>query len=218
MRWTLLALLALGTLLTEASADVRFLPQEFERADVIAIERDDRDLYGFDAMTGRRASIRLEIGETILFEEARGRVGVVLTDRRALAISPGAGFQEFRYRVRERAPRFAWVEDQVALVLTAKRVLGFVGSRGIWVEEPLSPSETSEGLRVGATVGVVTTNRRALGLGISTAGFVATDLQIKEDLESISATDTLATIRTNRRILVFSTSSGNWTERDRRLR
>ena len=137
MRILLLVLAVLVVVLPTASAEVPLFPEEFERADVIAIERDGREFFGFDSLTGRRARIRLEIGEVVLFEQARGRVGLVLTDRRALGIGVGTGFQEFRYQVREKPAEVGLVEDQIALVVTSKRVLGFLGTRGGWVEEPL---------------------------------------------------------------------------------
>ncbi len=213
-----LVLSAFLAVLPTASAEVPFFPEEFDRADVIAIERDGRELFGFDSLTGRRAQIRLEIGEVVLFEQARGRIGLVLTDRRALGIGAGTGFQEFRYQLREAPPAFGLVEDQVALVVTPKRVLGFLGTRGGWVNEQFSPNELVQALRVGAAVGVVTTNRRALGLATRARHFVAENLRVKEKLESISARDTLATVRTNRRILVFGSLRASWIVQDRRLR
>jgi hypothetical protein len=218
MRISLLILSAILAVQSTASAELPLFPEQFERADIIAIERDGHELFGFDSVTGRRARVRLEIGETVLFEQARGRIGLVLTDRRALGIGAGTGFQEFRYQLREEPPAFGLVEDQVALVITPKRVLGFLGTRGGWVDEQFSPNERVQALRVGAAVGVVTTNRRALGLGTQGRHFVAEKLRVKEELESISAQDTLATVRTNRRILVFGSPRSSWVVQDRRRR
>lgn len=214
----LAALTWLGLAAGPASAQVQLFADEFERADVISIERDGRDLYGFDAVTGQRSTLRLEIGENVFFLETSGRVGLVLTDRRALALGPGTGFRQARYRVHETPPERGLVEDQVALVATPKRVLGFLGGRGVWIEEDLSPREAAEGIRVGAAVGVVATNRRALGLGTGSSRFIEETLRVREDLESITSRDTLATIRTSRRILVFGALRGRWSEQDRRVR
>ena len=215
---SLVWLLWIGFAAGAASAQVGLFADEFERADVISIERDGRDLFGFDAVTGRRSTLRLEIGELVQFTETSGRVGLVLTDRRALALGPGTGFQQARYRVHEAPPVRGLVEDQVALVVTPKRVLGFLGRRGVWIEEDLSPRETAEGIRIGAAVGVVATNRRALGLGAGSTRFIEETLRVREDLESITSRDTLATIRTSRRILVFGALRGRWSEQDRRVR
>ena len=204
------------TLSLVSSAQVRLLPDEVEIVDVIAIERDRRDVFAFDALTGRRSRIRLELGETVYFEDSRGRVGLVLTDRRALGVASGVGWQELRYRLQEVAPEIGLVEDRLALVVTDRRVLGFIG-RGAWVEERLTPYEVVSALRIGSAVGVVITNRRALGLAPDLARFVETDLQLKEDLESVAARDTQGTIRTNRRIMVFSAPRGFWSEQDRKI-
>jgi hypothetical protein len=199
-----------------ADAQVRLFPDEVERVDVIAIERDGRDLYSFDALTGRRSRIRLEVDEEVYFDRSRGRIGMLLTDRRALAVAPGIGWQELRYQLQERAPDTALVENQVALVVTDRRALGFT-DRGSWIEERITAHESVEAIRVGSAAGVVATNHRALGLAPERRRFVVTDLQVKEKLESISAQGTLVTLRTSRRILVFSAPRASWTEQKRSL-
>ncbi|HIF93535.1 MAG: hypothetical protein ABGX04_12355 [Myxococcales bacterium] len=197
-------------------AQVPLFPDEIERIDVIAVERDGRDIFAFDSLTGRRAEIRLEIGEEVVFEASRGRLGIVMTNRRALGVAAGSGWKELRFRLQESAPTVALVEDRVAILVTSRRVIGFV-SRGDWIVGNLSPHESTEAVRVGVSVGVVATNRRALGLAVDADRFVAADLQVKESLESVVAGDTLATVRTNRRILVFSGPAGIWTEQRRKI-
>jgi hypothetical protein len=204
------------TLPLMSSAQVPLLPDEIEIVDVIAIERDRRDLYAFDALTGRRSRVRLESGEDVRFERSRGRVGLVLTDRRALAVAPGVEWQELRYRLHEKVPDIGLVEDRLAVVVTDRRALGFSGA-GAWVEERFTPRESVDALRVGSAVGIVITNRRAMGLAPDLGHFVETDLQLKEELESVTARDTQGTLRTNRRILVFSAPRGFWSEQARQI-
>ncbi len=102
----------------EAVAQISLYPAEVERLDVLSIQQDGRDLYAFNSLTGSRARVRLEIEELVLFNESRGRVGIVLTDRRALGLTVGGNFQEVRYRLAERVPDFAVVSERVALVAT----------------------------------------------------------------------------------------------------
>lgn len=142
----------------------------------------------------------------------------MLTSRRALAIAPGSGFLEVRYQPSEVPPEMGLVDDQIALIATPKRVLGFVGDGGRWVEERLSPRETAEVIRVGTAVGVVATNRRVLGIGPKKRKFESAGLRVREVVESVSAQDTLATLRTNKRILVFGALRGGWTIQDRSIR
>ncbi len=199
-----------------ARAQVPLLPDEVERIDVIAIERDVRDLFAFDALTGRRSAIRLEIAENVLFQQSRGRVGIVLTDRRVLGVAPGTGWLETRLLLQEQPAELALVEDRLALVVTNRRALAFVGGGG-WVDELFTPNEHAEAIRAGAAAGVVATNRRALGIAPSLPRFVAESLRVREQLESVSAQDTLVTLRTDRRILVFSAPRAFWSEQKRRL-
>jgi hypothetical protein len=199
-----------------SGAELGLLPDEIERIDVITVERDGRELFAFDALTGRRSTIRLELGEEVRFERSRGRVGLVLTDRRALGVATGVGWQEMRYRLQEKAAETGLVEDRLAVVVTGRRALGFLGV-GVWVEERFTPHESVEALRVGSAVGIVITNRRALGLAPDVEHFVETAIQLKEELESVSARDTQGTLRTNRRILVFSAPRAFWSEQSRQI-
>ncbi len=217
----LLALpVALGLLAVAAGgarAQVSLYPDEVERLDVITIQQDGRNLFAFNAITGSRARVRLDVEEVVLFNESRGRVGIVLTDRRALGVTIGGSFQEARYRLSERAPDYAVVSERVALVPTNRRALGFVGQLGGWIEESFMPGEFLEAVRVGASVGIATTNRRALGLAPDLGLFASLPFRLKESLESIDAQDTLATLHTDQRILVFSGPRAAWTFRVRDL-
>lgn len=122
---------ALGLGASPAQAKNSLFPDEVERIDVIVIEVDDRDVFGFDALSGRRSATRLEIGERIVFSESRGRIGLLLTDRRALGIAPGIGFQEIRYRIGEGAPEVGLIEDRIALVVTERRAIGLAPDRSL---------------------------------------------------------------------------------------
>ena len=211
-----LSLLALLLVAPAAKAQVPLFVDEVERVDVIAIERDGRELYAFDALTGRRSTIRLAVGEDVSFIQARGRVGVVVTDQRVLGVGAGTSWIEERFRLQEVAPVTALVEDRIGMVATSRRVLAFAGTAG-WVEETLSPNEQPTALRVGSGVAVVMTNRRALGISPTLGRFVPEALRIHEELESLTTQDTLVSARTDRRILVFSAPRARWTEQKRRI-
>lgn len=211
-----LVLLALFSAVV-AEAQVALFPDEVERVDVIAIERDGRELYAFDSLTGGRVSVRLEVAEEVLFEASRGRIGVVVTDRRALGVAPGRDWGEFRFRLDEAPAESVLVEDRLALLVSNRRALAFNGALG-WIDEALAPNEFATAVRVGAAVGVVTTNRRALGIAPSRRDFASEAFQVRESLESVTTQDTLVTVRTPRRILVFSAPRGTWSTQKRRLR
>lgn len=197
-------------------AQVPLLPDEVERVDVIAIEVDGRDVYAFDALTGQNSTLRLEVAERIVFEKSRGRVGIVLTDRRVLGVAAGLGWSELRLGIQEEVPSTVLVEDRIAVLASNRRALAFTGSGG-WLSEGFSPGESTISIRVGAAVGLITTNRRALGAAPGSGRFVAKDLQVREVLESVGTQDTLATLRTDRRILVFSAPRALWSEKKRKI-
>ena len=50
--------------------------------DQIALDVIDRDVWGFDAVGGGRNKVRLELGESVLATGQRGRLALVVTDRR----------------------------------------------------------------------------------------------------------------------------------------
>ncbi len=203
--------LALAALVAgPALAQVPLLPDEVQTVDVIAIERDGRDLHAFDAVGGRRTTVRIEVGEELFFERSRGRIGLVLTDRRALGVAAGGSWSELRFGAQEEVPEGAVVEDRVAVFVSGRRAVGFLDD-GSWVVERLTPSETPTAVRAGSIVGLVTTDRRALGLAPVQRRFVEVSLSPREVLESVTVQDALVTLRTPRRILAFSALRGSWT-------
>ena len=183
--------------------------------DVLSVQRIGRDLVAIGARGGGQRTLRLQIGERVLFQEARGRVGVVLTDRRVLAVTDrSAAWQEERYRNAESVSTEALLGDRVALVTTEQRVLGFDGGSGNIVEDTIGPREKLLWTGVGANVAVAVTDRRALGLSPLRGGFFPVSLRVGEQLESVTTEANLATVLTSRRLLIFRASSGSWEERN----
>lgn len=225
-RWAIATAVArvfawVGLLAVSAPDDVRaqvgLFPDEVERLDVITIARDGRNLLAVSSVSGTQAKLRLDLDEVVLFKESRGRVAVVLTDRRALAITVSGSFQQIRYRLMEEPPERAILSQRIVMVPTPRRVLAFVGPQGVWIEEDFTPGEHVEAIRAGAAVGIATTNRRALGLAPEVGRFNSLPIRIKEELQSIEVEDTLATIYTDQRILVFTGPRGIWTFQGREL-
>lgn len=191
-------------------------PSEVELEDVIAIEMFERDLFAYDLLGTGRSSIRLEIGEALLWSDARGRVGLALTDRRMLAASPGSeSWQEVRYQVHETAATSAFLGKRVGMVVTEKRALGFDGSNGRWIEIPFGPQERVNDARVGDATAVVLTNRSAYGLSPDAGGFFQVKLSVQERVEGLRVRSNSATVSTSKRLLVFRAPAGSWTEERR---
>jgi len=211
------ALLALAVLWpTRGRAQVDFPPNadQFELLDVLELVVLPHELLAIDARGGGQTAIDLELGENVLWHRTRGRVGLVVTDRRILAVSTiSAAWQDTRLRRTEKPPAGAELGGRVALVTTRTRAIGFSGTTGNIIVSGLGPREVVQRMAVGENVGVILTDRRALGLSAAVGGFFETPLRLAEDVESVSALANLVTITTAERILIFRGPSGSWEER-----
>jgi hypothetical protein len=186
--------------------------------DQIEIVFENRDVIAFGAPGGSQ-SIRLELGEDVIWYGVQGAVGIVLTDRRVLSVSSLAGsFSETRYLRSERPPDVALLGDRVALIATTERALGYDGGSGNMVEYRYGPQERVLAVRADANIGVVVTDRDLLGMSPFVGGFFTTDFHISERLERVSLAPNLATVTTSRRYLVFRSGTSIWTERKRTLK
>ncbi|UCE86290.1 MAG: hypothetical protein JSU66_00655 [Deltaproteobacteria bacterium] len=208
------ARLLLGLLLlVPLAADAQRL-DEVPLEDILQVLVLDREIFAIDAVGGGQLALRLEIGEQVLFARTRGRVGVVLTDRRVLAVTNrSAAWQQERYRAAEVPQTEALLGDRVALVTTSQRVLGFDGGSGNLIAADIGPREVLTASAVGGNVVAVVTSRRALGLSPRAGGFFPIAIQLGERIESVTADSNFATVVTSRRILVFQAPSGAWVER-----
>ncbi len=209
----------LAALLLCATAPARAQePDEVPLEDLLELIHLEHQILAVDAEGGGQTAIELELGENVLWSRSRGRVGVVLTDRRVLAVATGsAAWQVARYRRTEQVPSGALLGDRVALLHTADRVLAFNGSSGNLVEYRLGPQEYVVDSRTGANVALVITNRAALGMSPQAGGFFRVSLQVRERIVELIPRSNLATLRTDRRLLVFRGPSGTWEERDLEL-
>lgn len=184
--------------------------------ELIEIVVMEDEILGVDAESGGSSVVRRRLGEPVLWTGVRGRVGVVITDQRVLAISPRTGgWQEAAYERGERPARYAELGDRVALIVMPGRVLGFLGTVGRWVQVRLGPQEDLRAQSVGANVAVVVTSRAAIGLSPEAGGFFSIRLQLRERIAEVSARSNLATVNTDQRVLVFRAPTGTWAERRR---
>lgn len=207
------ALLVAALLVAGAAGAERRAPGETPLADVLQILLLERDVVAIDGLAGTELRQRLELGEEVLFAESRGRVGVVLTDRRVLAVAVRSGsWQEARLRRGEPPPSGAFLGERVALVVTPKRAIGFDGGSGNLVERSLGPRERVLAADASGAVGVIVTDRRALGVSPFAGGFFVAKLRLDESLEGLVATGNVATVRTTRRVLSFQAVTGAWVE------
>ncbi|HXK21490.1 MAG TPA: hypothetical protein VMS55_02315 [Myxococcota bacterium] len=178
---------------------------------------EENTVIAFDAQGGSIAQ-NLELGEQVYWHGAQGAVGIVLTDRRILAIAANSGsFQEARYGRGESAPGEVLLGDRVAIMATSQRALGFDGGSGNLIEYRFSPQESLVTTGTGANVVVVVTDRKLLGLSPFVGGFFTTPLFVRERVERISPSPNLVTVQTDHRYLTFRSDSTIWTELNRPL-
>jgi hypothetical protein len=210
------ALLAvLGLPAAPATAQIGEVPL----SDVLQVLVVDRELIAVDAIGGGQTTLRLRLGENVLWTGARGKVGVGLTDQRMLAVTTqSAAWQQLEYQRTERPLTSALLGDRVALMITARRAIGFDGGSGNLVETSLGLRESVLATRVGENVAVVVTDRRAFGVSPFAGGFFEINVLLHERLESVNADSNLVTVTTDRRVLIFRAPSGSWEERRRTLR
>ena len=174
-----------------------------------------REILAVDAGGGGQIEERLLSGERVLWTESQGRVGVVLTDQRFLAVSTiSASWQSVRHLRGEHMPEGAALGDRVALLLTNKRAIGFDGNTGNLIERSIGPGEPILGSAVGENVAVVVTPRRALGLSPFAGGFFQTPIRVGEQLESVVAQANMVTLTLTHRLLFFRAPTGTWEERN----
>ena len=182
--------------------------------DLLEILVLERELVAVDAAGGDQIVVTLNLGEQVLWSGARGKVGVVLTDQRALAVAvESAAWREMRFQRAERPPEEAMLGDRVALVVTSKRALAFNAGGTRFLEYRLGTGETLLASRVGENVGVVVTDRKALGFSPSAGGFFELRLQPRERVASVEARSNIVTVSTDRRVLIFRAPAGAWSER-----
>jgi hypothetical protein len=155
--------------------------------------------------------IRLEGREKVRWFTAKGAVGVVLTDRRFLTVSPtSSGWREARLWASDGRSPGVELAANVALLISPKRVLGFSGRSGLLTETRLTPQEVVLATGADEHVGVVVTNRRTLGWASRFGGSAEHALNVHESFESLRVRGTTASVRTSKRVLIFGSSSGLW--------
>jgi hypothetical protein len=178
----------------------------------------DRELLAIDAWSGGRTAVDLSRNEEILWSGVRGRVALVVTDRRAVATVPGAGWTERLFGVSESRPYKIVIGDRVAMLVTDRRVLGFEGVSGTWSESEIGRREELVSVGAGTNVAVAVTTRRALGVAAARGGLFQESLGLREAVDSLRVHGSFATVTTRLRVLTFRAPFGNWQSTDLRFR
>jgi hypothetical protein len=177
------------------------------------VEREDY-LLAIDAWSGAMASAELGIDEEVLWSQVRGRVALVITNRRMLATVPAADWNIRDFQVSESNPASVVVGDRVALIATDRRVLTFEGITGTWSETSLGPRERVLSSAAGTNVAVAVTRTRVLGVAAAAGGVYEAELGIREHPEAVRVHGSFATVETKQRLLTFRAPAGTWSSTD----
>jgi hypothetical protein len=176
-------------------------------------------LLAIGSRGGGQREVALEIGEQVLWQGVRGRVGMVLSDRRVLAVTTESGsWQSERYRRTEPVPQPPLLGGRVGILKMRTRFLGFDGGSGNLVESGIGPTEKVVDWGVGQNVAVAVTDRRVLGLSPFRGGFFERSVSPGERYQGLSTVANSATVTTSRRLLIFRAQSGTWEQRHLDLR
>jgi len=187
--------------------------------DLLQVLVVDRDLVAIDDAGGGQTLEHLRLDERVVWQGSRGKLGVVLTDQRALAVATqSSAWQSIDYGRDEQPDEAAYLGERVAVIATSERILGFDGHAGNFVEYRLGLREQVSGIAVGENVAVVVTDRHAIGLSPFVGGFFRTPVALRDAIESVSAESTLATVMTEHHVLTFRASTGRWQRHKRSLR
>jgi hypothetical protein len=182
--------------------------------DQLEIVVRDEHLLAIDSWSGSAAQAELGIDEEIQWSDVRGRIALVITNRRMLATVPASDWSERLFEVSESAPREIVLGDRVAMIATDRRVLALEGLSGTWSETSLGPRERVLAAAAGTNVAVATTRTRVLGVAAASGGVFEAELGIRESPESVRVHGSSATVETKLRLLTFRAPSGTWVSTD----
>jgi len=181
--------------------------------DAIDIHVANGELVGIrDGVSTHR--IRLGLREEVVWMDARGHVGVVLTDRRLLTLSKRASDWRSRsLRLKENAQDVKaniMISDFLVLAVTPGRAILYDGLVDDWAKKGLPVHDPFEQAVLDNYVAAVITENRVYGVAGRRGRFVAERFLSDETIVSVSQRPHAITLRTNKRLLVFRSQSPFW--------
>ena len=183
--------------------------------DIIDIHLVENELIGI--VKGRREyRIDLDLNEKIVWRSARGALGAVLTESRALALSAASlGWAELPLKLQEsgRAESIEpFISDYLVMLVTSRRVIGFDSKRGRWVQQSIPVREKIKESHINSYVAAVVTSKRVFAWGWGRIGFTEKRLRRDETMQYVDTRPHTITVGTDRRVLVFKSGTGGWRE------
>lgn len=180
--------------------------------DLIDVIVRRREVIAVDpARSGGMRRAPLMVGERVLWSGARGKVGIVVTDRRLLGITTAhGGWRALRFKIHESEPTAILLGDRVAVVLTSMRAIGLSTAGKTFTQSLIGTTEDPYDVVVGDNVAVVVTDRRVVGLSGFFPHFAEALIGVHEDVEFTSTLPNFVSVATHQRMLVFRGTTGAW--------
>lgn len=159
------------------------------------------------------APVALDFGEEVLMTEEEGRMGAVVTDERLLAVSTASGdWQSEPLEFGEAEAAELMVGENVVLLLTNERILGFGGAENRFAAFDLALYDRPVAYDVGKNIGVVVLPDRAVGFSAATGRFSEIEFFV-DSFDFLEVAATLALVHTDDSIHIYHASTGTWSTR-----
>ena len=179
--------------------------------DLIDVIVRRREVIAVDPVRGGTKRAALLVGEDVLWSGARGKVAIVVTDRRILGTTTShGGWHAIRLKVHESDPRSIMLGDRVALIVTDMRAIGLSAGGKTFTTNLIGTTEKPFDVVVGDNVAAMITDRRLLALSGFFPGFAETLIGVHEDVEFTSTLPNFISVGTHQRVLVFRGTTGAW--------
>ncbi|TFH25464.1 MAG: hypothetical protein E4H03_00650 [Myxococcales bacterium] len=180
--------------------------------DLIDVIVHRREVIAVDpSAAGGTRRAPLMVGEKVLWSGARGKVALVVTDRRLLGITTAhGGWRALRFKVHESEPKAILLGDRVALVLTGMRAIGLSSAGKGFAESLIGTTESPYDVVVGDNVAAFITDRRVVALSGFFPHFAEQQIGVHEDVEFTSTLPNFVSVGTRERMLVFRGTTGAW--------
>jgi len=158
-------------------------------------------------------SIQLHAKEKVLWSGSEGNLGAFLTNDRFFAISSlSRTWQILPLTSGEPEKGVASLSQNIALLVTDARVIGFDAATNRFVEVQLPIRDELIATEIEKNVAVVITSSRIFGFASGTQAFNEIQLRVQESIEEVKITFNKATIRTSDRLLIFGVNGSTWKE------
>ncbi len=171
--------------------------------EVVAV-RDGRHVHRED----------LGLRENVLWKNARGHVGAVLTNRRLLAVSRTTpGWRSHTLRIEEAdedSPPEVLISDFLVMAVTPRRVILFDGLANAWATRDIPLHYSVSQVAIDNHVAVIVTEKRVYGVAVRRGRFVEQRFSSDESFISVTTRPHSITVRTNRQLLIFRSRSPFW--------